>query len=135
MAKFVLTDASLVINSVDLSDHVASVTLELNSEEIDTTAFGSTFMSKTGGLKSGTLSIDFQQDFASSEVDQTMFPLFGSTTTFVLKATSGSVSATNPSYSGSILVTQHIPVANAVGELATMSVSFPTSGTITRATS
>ena len=135
MAKFVLTDASLVINSVDLSDHVASVTLELNSEEIDTTSFGSTFMSKTGGLKSGTLSIDFQQDFASSEVDQTMFPLFGSTTTFVLKATSGSVSATNPSYSGSILVNQHIPVANAVGELATMSVSFPTSGTITRATS
>ena len=135
MAKFVLTDASLVINSVDLSDHVASVTLELNSEEIDTTAFGSTFMSKTGGLKSGTLSIDFQQDFASSEVDQTMFPLFVSTTTFVLKATSGSVSATNPSYSGSILVNQHIPVANAVGELATMSVSFPTSGTITRATS
>ena len=135
MAKFVLTDASLVINSVDLSDHVASVTLELNSEEIDTTSFGSTFMSKTGGLKSGTLNIDFQQDFASSEVDQTMFPLFGSTTTFVLKATSGSVSATNPSYSGSILVNQHIPVANAVGELATMSVSFPTSGTITRATS
>ena len=135
MAKFVLTDASLVINSVDLSDHVASVTLELNSEEIDTTSFGSTFMSKTVGLKSGTLSIDFQQDFASSEVDQTMFPLFGSTTTFVLKATSGSVSATNPSYSGSILVNQHIPVANAVGELATMSVSFPTSGTITRATS
>tara|TARA_R100001224_G_scaffold92798_2_gene62098 strand:- start:231 stop:638 length:408 start_codon:yes stop_codon:yes gene_type:complete len=135
MAKFVLTDASLVINSVDLSDHVASVTLELNSEEIDTTSFGSTFMSKTGGLKSGTLSIDFQQDFASSEVDATMFPLFGSTTAFVLKATSGSVSATNPSYSGSILVNQHIPVANAVGELATMSVSFPTSGTITRATS
>ena len=135
MAKFVLTDASLVINSVDLSDHVASVRLELNSEEIDTTAMGSTFMSKTGGLKSGTLSIDFQQDFASSEVDATMFPLFGSTTAFVLKATSGSVSATNPSYSGSILVNQHIPVANAVGELATMSVSFPTSGTITRATS
>ena len=135
MAKFVLTDASLVINSVDLSDHVASVTLELNSEEIDTTAMGSTFMSKTGGLKSGTLSIDFQQDFASSEVDATMFPLFGSTTTFVLKATSGSVSATNPSYSGSILVNQHIPISNAVGELATSSVSFPTSGTITRATS
>ena len=28
MAKFVLTDASLVINSVDLSDHVGSVTHE-----------------------------------------------------------------------------------------------------------
>ena len=39
------------------------------------------------------------------------------------------------SYSGNVLVNQHIPVANGVGELATMSVSFPTSGTITRATS
>jgi hypothetical protein len=92
-------------------------------------------MSKAGGLKSGTLSIDFQQDFAASEVDATMWPLFGSTTTFEIKPTSSAVSSTNPSYSGSILVNQHIPVANAVGELATSSVSFPTSGTITRATS
>lgn len=135
MAKFVLTDASVVINSVDLSDHISSVTLEINAEEIDTTAFGSTFMSKAGGLKSGTLSIDFQQDFAASEVDATMWPLFGTTTTFEIKPTSGAVSSTNPKYSGSILVNQHIPVANAVGELATSSVSFPTSGTITRATS
>ena len=135
MAKFVLTDASVTINSVDLSDHVASVTLELTSEEIDTTSFGSTFMSKTGGLKSGSLSIDFQQDFAASEVDATLWPLFGTTTTFEIKPTSSAVSATNPKYSGSILVNQHIPVANAVGELATSSVTFPTSGSVSRATS
>jgi len=109
--------------------------LDITADEIVTTAMGDTFVSRTGGLKSGTLSIDFQQDFASSEVDATLFPLLGTTTAFVIKPTSGSVSATNPSYSGSVLVNQHIPVANAVGELATMSVSFPTSGTITRATS
>jgi len=64
-----------------------------------------------------------------------LFPLLGTVTTFVLKADAGSVSATNPSYSGSVLVNQHQPVANGVGELASFSVSFPTSGTITRATS
>jgi hypothetical protein len=135
LAKFVLTDASVVLNSVDLSDHVSSVTLEITSDEIVTTAMGDTFQSRTGGLKDGTLSIEFQQDFASSEVDATLFPLLGSTTAFVIKPTSGSVSATNPSYSGNVLVNSHSPVANGVGELATMSVSFPTSGSITRATS
>jgi hypothetical protein len=135
LAKFVLTDASVVLNSVDLSDHVASVTLDITAEEIVTTSMGETFVSRTGGLKSGSLSIDFQQDFAASEVDATLFPLLGTTTAFVVKPTSGSVSSTNPSYSGNVLVNQHIPVGNAVGELATMSVSFPTSGTITRATS
>tara|TARA_R100001443_G_scaffold115992_1_gene135201 strand:+ start:10817 stop:11224 length:408 start_codon:yes stop_codon:yes gene_type:complete len=135
LAKFVLTDANLTINSVNLSDHISSVTLDITSDEVEDTAFGSTFKSRQGGLKDGTLSIEFQQDFASSEVDQTLWPLLGTTTAFVLKPTSGSVSATNPSYSGNILVNQHQPVANGVGELATMSVSFPTSGTITRATS
>ena len=135
MAKFVLTDASVVLNSVDLSDHVSSVTLEITADEIVTTAMGDTFQSRTGGLKDGTLSIEFQQDFASSEVDATLFPLLGTTTAFVVKPTSGSVSATNPSYAGSVLVNSHSPVANGVGELATMSVSFPTSGTITRSTS
>ena len=135
MAKFILNDASVVINSVDLSDHVSSVTLEISADEIVTTAFGETFQSRTGGLKDGTLSIEFQQDFDSAEVDATMFPLFGTVTSFVVKPTSDSVSATNPSYSGNILINQHIPVGNAVGELATMSVAYPTSGTITRATS
>tara|TARA_R100000742_G_C4277472_1_gene99386 strand:+ start:1395 stop:1802 length:408 start_codon:yes stop_codon:yes gene_type:complete len=135
LAKFVLTDASVVINSVDLSDHVASITLDISADEVVTTAMGDTFQSRTGGLKDGSLSIEFQQDFAASEVDATLWPLLGSTTAFVVKPTSGSVSSTNPSYSGSILVNQHIPVANAVGELATMSVAYPTSGAITRATS
>ena len=93
---------------------------------------GSTHVERTGGLKSGQLSIEFLQDFAASEVDATLFPLLGTTTSFVVKPTSGAVSATNPSYSGNVLVNQHIPVANAVGELATMSVAFPTSGTISR---
>ena len=135
MAKFVLNNASVTLNSVDLSDHVSSVTLDITAEEITTTSMGSTFVERTGGLKSGQLSIEFQQDFAASEVDATLFPLLGTTTAFVVKADAGSTSATNPAYSGNVLVNQHLPLSNAVGELATMSVAFPTSGTISRATS
>ena len=35
MAKFVLTDASVTLNSVDLSDHVASVTLDITADDRD----------------------------------------------------------------------------------------------------
>ena len=73
MAKFVLTNAMVKINSVDLSDHVSSVTLDITADEVEDTPFGQTFKSRLGGLKDGTLSIDFQQDFAASEVDATYF--------------------------------------------------------------
>ena len=135
MAKFVLNNASVTLNSVDLSDHVSSVTLDITADEIVTTAMGDTFQSRTGGLKDGSLRIEFHQDFAASEVDATLFPLLGTTTAFIVKADAGSTSSTNPAYSGSVLVNQHLPLSNAVGELATMSVAFPTSGTISRATS
>tara|TARA_R110002020_G_scaffold425930_1_gene635368 strand:- start:338 stop:760 length:423 start_codon:yes stop_codon:yes gene_type:complete len=135
LATFVLNNASVTLNSVDLSDHVQSVTLDITADEVVTTAMGDTFVSRTGGLKDGSLAIEFQQDFASSEVDATLFPLLGSTTAFIVKADAGSTSSTNPAYTGTVLVNSHAPVANGVGELATMSVTFPTSGTITRATS
>jgi len=92
LAKFVLTDASVTINSVDLSDHVASVTLDITADEIEETAFGQTFKSRLGGLKDGSLSVDFHQDFAASEVDATLWPLLGTVTTFEIKPTSDAVS-------------------------------------------
>ena len=135
MATFVFTDASVTINSVDLSDHVRSVTLDISAEEQDDTAMGATFRSRKGGLKDGSISLEFNSDFAASEIDATIFPILGTSVAFVVKPTSSAVSATNPSYSGNCLVTQHVPVGNAVGDLATTSVTWPTTGTITRATS
>ena len=135
MATFVFTDASVTINSVDLSDHVRSVTLDISAEEQDDTAMGATFRSRKGGLKDGSISLEFNSDFAASEIDATIFPILGTSVAFDIRATSSAVSATNPKYTGSCLVTQHVPVGNAVGDLATTSVTWPTTGTITRATS
>lgn len=135
MAAFVFTDASVTINSVDLSDHVRSVTLDLSAEEQDDTAMGATFRSRKGGLKEGSISLEFNSDFAASEIDATIWPIFGTSVAFEIKPTSSAVSSTNPKYSGNCLITQHVPVGNAVGDLATTSVTWPTSGTVSRATS
>lgn len=134
MAKFVTTDYNITIGGDDFSTSINSVTLDVTVEEQETTAFGDTSRTRIGGLKDGSVSLDFHQDFGSASVDETLWPLLGSTVEIVIQPTSGSVSATNPSYTFDALVTQYQPFANAVGELATLSVSWPVTGDITRAT-
>lgn len=130
MARFVATDYSISINSVDFSDSIAAVTMDITSEESDVTAFGgSGYRSRIGGLKDASITIDFHQDFGAAAVDATLFPLLGSNATVVVKPTSSSVSATNPSYTGEFLVSQYTPFASTVGDLATLSVSWNLAGT------
>lgn len=135
MASFAFTDASVTINSVDLSDHVRSVTLNIEAEDLEDTAMGDTFRSRIGGLKDWSIDIEFNQDFAASEVDATIFPLLGTVVEVIVVPTSSSVSATNPSYKGNVLVSEYNPLDGSVGDLATTSVSWPGAGALTRATS
>jgi hypothetical protein len=140
VAKLVATDVKTTINGVDFSDHIAAVTLEVSTDEIETTAFGgSGFRTRVAGLKDSSVTIDFHQDFATSgsgAVDQTLWNNLGALATVVVVPTSGSVSSTNPSYSGVFLVSQVSPVASTVGDLLTQSVTWATAGTagITRGT-
>lgn len=134
MAKFVATDYKVTINGTDFSSSINSVDLSIESAEVETTAFGSTFTTRVGGLKSASITLDFHQDFAAGSVDAILFPLLNSLATVVLVPTSGTVTATNPSYTALCLVNQYQPFASAVGDLATLSVTWPTSGTVTRGT-
>jgi hypothetical protein len=134
VAKFVATDYNITINGSPFSTSLAAVTLDIVAEEQETTSFGSTFRTRIGGLKDATVSLDFHQDFAAASIDATLFPLLGTNATVVIKPTSGSVTATNPSYSFEALCTQYQPFASSVGDLATLSVSWPVSGPVTRAT-
>jgi len=134
MAKFVAIDYKVTINGTDFSSSINSVDLSIESAEVETTAFGSTFTTRVGGLKSASITLDFHQDFAAASVDSVLFPLLNSLATVVLVPTSGTVSATNPSYTAVCLVNQYQPFASAVGDLATLSVTWPTSGTVVRAT-
>ena len=134
MAKFVATDYRITINSVDFSSSLAAATLDISAAEQEVTAFGDTFVQRISGLKDASISLDFHQDFGAGSVDATLFPLLGSQATVVITPTNGT-SSTSPAYSGVFLVTEYQPYASSVGDLATLSVSFPlASGTISRAT-
>jgi len=135
MARIVLTDVKCTVNGVNLSDHIASVSLSRSDDVIETTAFSSTAAkTRVAGLQDNSVTIEFHQDFAASNVEATIYPLLGSTTTIVVSPTS-TVSATSPSYSFTALVSEWTPLNGGVGELATASVTWPISGAITKATS
>jgi hypothetical protein len=135
VAKFVITNPEITIGGVDLSDHIASVTLTENYAEVATTAFGDTAVTRIAGLGDHSLSLDFHEDFAASEVHATISPLIGSTTAVTIKPVNETTAATNPQFSATVLVTEWPLLSGTVGDLASASVSWPVSGAITTATS
>lgn len=138
MARIVLTDAKVTINGVNLSDHIASITISESADVVETTAFSNTAKTRVAGLRDNSVTLEFHQDFASSNVEATINgspSLVGTVTAIVVTPTSSSVSATNPSYSFNALVSEWTPLNGAVGELSTASVTWPISGAITKASS
>ena len=135
MAVFPLTDCSVVINSVDLSDHCVSLEIGNTKEQVDITAMGSGGRKYTGALQNQSVTFTFNQDFAASEVYATLSGLVGTPTTIVVKPTSSAVGATNPSLTFADTTLDSLPLlSGSVGDLAQTSVTF-NGGTFTAATS
>jgi hypothetical protein len=135
MAKYVVTSTNVTLNGTAISDSVASATLELTAADVDVTDFGSGgYTEVIGGLKSGTVSLDFHQDYGVGAISTLLNPLLGSIATVTLKPNGTATSATNPIWTATVLVNSITPVSGAVGDLATFSVSYPTSGSVTSAT-
>jgi predicted secreted protein len=136
MAVYAATDHKITLNGTNLSNVLQSVSLDISSDEIETTAFGGGWRTRIQGLKSGSVTLNFFQDFGAASVDATITPLFnaGSYATVVITPTSSAVSATNPAWTAVCLVSQYQPFSASVGDIATLSVTWPTSGTVSRAT-
>lgn len=135
MAEVVLTNAHLTLNSVDLSDHVRSITLNYNSEPQDITAMSDTTRQRTGGLLDWSVSIEFNQDYAANEVDVTLFSLVGTTFAMAIRPDAGSVATTNPEYTGTCLLESYQPVGGQVGEVHVAPVQLTAASALARATS
>jgi hypothetical protein len=135
MAIFVATDFSVSINgSTALASYLTQVELKTSANDITTTSFGSTWVTRVAGLKEGTVTLQFNQDYAAAAVDATIWPLLGTSATVVIKPTSTAVSSSNPAYTAVALVTDLTPVSGTIGDLSTFSVTWPTNGTVSRAT-
>jgi hypothetical protein len=132
MTIFAATDFTISIAGVDLTAFCNNATTSFDAAELPTTAFGQDWMSSIPGLKSGSVSFEFNQDFGSSSVDATLFAALGTVVAVIVKPTSGSISTTNPSYSFSCLASSYSPLGAAVGDLATTSISWNITGAATR---
>jgi hypothetical protein len=133
MARTVLTNVHVKINGLDFSDYIASIEFSDEAEEIETTAFGQTGRTRLGGLRDQSISLDFHQNFNPSEVDATIGALVGGTTAIEFLPKGSAVGTANPKWSGSVLVTEW-GFGGGVGELATISVTWPVDGVLSRGT-
>jgi hypothetical protein len=140
MATDVATGRSITISGTDLSDHLRIAEVTMESQMLDQTAMGAIAENGVPGIRKDKIVATFIQDFAASKVDATLSSLVGSSAgaTIVVKPTSASVSATNPSYTmvGTI-DGEYSPVGGEVNSVNLVQVTFsPVNGTgITRATS
>lgn len=126
MAITVLTNAYVLVNSVDLSDHVSKVTLEDNRESVEITAMGATNKAYTKGLGDGKATIDFYQDFASAKVHATLQPLIGSSTGVAVEVrpTNAGRSTTNPAFLMTSLLMNYNMLDGSVGEASKITAEF-----------
>jgi hypothetical protein len=134
MAKFAAIDHKITVAGVDFSTNLNSVELSQEADEVETTAFGQNFRTRIGGLKTGSVTLNFMHDFGSGSVDAVLNPLLGTIATVIIQSASGTVTSTQPKYTAECLVTQYSPFASSVGDIATLSVTWPTTGTIVRGT-
>jgi predicted secreted protein len=131
MAKLVLTDVQTKIGGVDYSANINQVEISVSADSVETTAFGSQWRTEVSGLKQGTFTVSFHTDFAAAAIDSSLWSLFGTQATVVVKPLG---TATGVGYTFVANINNLTPVSGAVGDLAVANVTWPISGEVSRST-
>ena len=126
MATTTFLNNTLVVtlNSVDLSDQVTAATINQTFDELEITAMGNTSHVFAKGLEASTVTLDFLNSYAASEVATTLQSAYGTTVTLTIKPTTAAISATNPEYQTTVLINNLTPISGSVGDLSTQSITF-----------
>ena len=124
MAIYLSNTVQVTLNSIALTDHCTSATINRAFDELEVTAMGDTAHKFVKGLESSTITLDFLSDTAAANVNATLQAAWGTTVPLTLKQTSAAVSATNPQYATTILVNNTQDINGAVGDIATQSITF-----------
>ena len=135
MAIYLSNNVVATLNSVALSDHVTSATINRAFDELEVTAMGDTAHKFVKGLEASTITLDFLSDTAAANVNATLQAAWGTTVALTLKQTSAAVSATNPLYSTTVLVNNTQDINGAVADIATQSITFTCNSPIVITTS
>ena len=135
MAVYLNNTVVVTLNSVVLTDHVTSATINRVFDELEVTAMGDTAHKFVKGLEASTITLDVLSDTAAANVNATLQAAWGTTVPITLKQTSAVVSATNPLYSTTILVNNTTDINGAVADIATQSITFTCNSPIVITTS
>jgi uncharacterized protein (AIM24 family) len=137
MAKFVIRNPAIKINSVDLSTYVKEVTVQMTAADVDMTASGAGGQEHAAGIRDDRFVLNAYSDFAAGAMDATVYPLFAGSSLFLVEvwANGTASSATNPKYSGTVILLEYHPIDGAVGDASMTPLEMPVNGTISRATS
>jgi hypothetical protein len=127
------TAAAPTVPSIDISSYVTATTLTQTFDELEVTAMGDLSHRYVSGLQAATFSIDFLNDWASTQVMQTLNAAAGQTLAVSMITVKGTaVSAANPSYQFNILVNNLTPVGSGgVADEAMSSLSFTVNSVVT----
>ena len=135
MAKQVLTNVAVTYGTAatDISQYVTSITLSSSAAEVATTSMGSSAVTRIQGLIDNSITMELQQDYPT--IEKLFFDAFtaGTAVPMTVKPNgTAAASSTNPQYAFSVLPTSWTPVNGAIGDLATVSITYPISGAITK---
>lgn len=134
MAVYAMTATRVEIAGTNFSDHGVSADLSIDANQLDTTNFASSgWTEMIAGIKSATVNLTFNDDYAASNIDSVVWSNLGATVSVKLRPVNTTTTATNPEFQFTALVTQH-RFGGAVGALAQKQLSWPVTGAITRAT-
>jgi len=127
------TNAAPTTPSVDISAFVTNAVINQIVDELEVTAMGDTAHKFVAGLQSATFTIDFINDWAAAQVNDTLSAAFGKTLAVSVITVKGTaVGATNPTYQFSVLVNNLTPIGQGgVAEIATSSITFTVNSAVT----
>ena len=124
-----LSNPNVTINSVSLQNQCTSAVVNYVYEQLETTAFGDTARQFGGAaitsLQNNTIEVTLYQSYEASETEATIYGLVGIQTTIIVAPATGSVSASNPFYTGvGMYLESHTPINASLGELSEITLVF-----------
>ena len=134
MAIFMGNKVSVIVGTTTITDHVSTVSLAREIDQVEITAMNDTVQNMIGGIERPTLNLELYNDFASSSVNSLFEDALGTKLAIQLIPVSGTVTATNPRYSMSVLVAQWQPINGTIDSPMTASITLPVTA-LTKATS
>ena len=125
---------AVIVGTSTISSFVSTVSLNREVEAVTITAMNDTVQNMIGGVEVSSVNLELFNDFAAASVNTLFEDAIGSKLAIKLNPVTGTVTATNPSYSMSCLITQWTPINGSTDGAATASVTYPVTA-LTKATS